>query len=358
MTLSQSQPALLLVSLLLVSRPSVEAQDAVVSTASPSFEEILSSWASEKSGSTEAADDFLLYIDEHTRLRGPTPRTREARVLRRLAKGSPGTYAPIIGLYTRAHLLAVEQENTAAADYLRLEATRLIEEYMSTVRSPQGWHLGSRFYVSLAASLRDTIDIGLALGFFLEALDAEPGNAQALIGAATIREKYGEYSGATNLLRRLLKQAPIPEAQLRLALCLARSGKLEAAERLMEDLARGPGPDWIRAIAYQEWSQQRMKRGDPDAALRLAREGHQALPHDESLAVLLAFMSGPRDPRSPDLIARLTSEPTGVDLTARGLYNLWPPGVVNNDEILSREIEVRMPLLVKALRIAAESMDS
>jgi len=319
------------------------------------FEDILRSWTSESAGNNEAAVEFLLYIEEHSRLRGPTPRTPEAKVLRRLAKNAPGAYIPIIGLYTRAHLLAaVDRGKVSVADHLRIEATRLIEEYMAEVRSPYGWHLGSRFYVSLAASLRDTIDIGMALSFLLEALDAEPDNADALFAAATIREKYGEYSSAADLLRRLIRQAPVPEAQLRLALCLARSRKLKEAQRLLEDVARDSGPDWVRATAYQEWSQLRMEQGEPEAALRLAREGHEALPHDESLAVLLAFMSGPRDPQSRTLVRRLTSAPTGSELTARGLYNLWPPGIEGNEEILLREIEARMPLLVEALRTASE----
>ena len=342
---------LLLQSPLVAQPPDQAGSDTHASEPSPveAFVAILDSWTSDGPGAETAVVDLLRYTKDRVRLRGPTPRSREAKVLRSLADDSPGAYIPLIGLYVRAHLLAVHQERASAAAYLRFEASRLIEEYMSTVRSPQGWRLGSRFYVSLAASLRDTHEIDIALSYLMEALDAEPMNAHALFAAATIREKYGQYSGAADLLRRLIEQAPIPEARLRLALCRMRAGKLKQAEGLLEELARSASPSWVRAIAYQEWSQLRMRQGDPDTALQLASEGHQALPEDESLAVLVAFMSGPRDPQSRTLITRLTSSPTGTGLTARGIYNMWPPGVLTNEEILAREIEVRMPLLIEAL---------
>jgi tetratricopeptide (TPR) repeat protein len=320
----------------------------------PSLIEILSTWASENTGNQDAIPQLVGYIKGILRGRGPNPQTREARKLRQLASGSPDVYIPIIRLHSLAHLLAIQRRDARVAEHLRFETMRLIEEYMSKTRSPEGWNIGARVYMTLAATLRDGVDLRMALALLEKGLDTDPFNPSVLHAAASIREKLGHYSSASELFRRLLKVWPAPEAELRLALCQARMGKSKVAARLLEKLANSTGPEWVRALAYQEWSKLLLKMGDLHRALAVAREGREAQPEDESLSILLAFMAGPRDEESRALILRLTAAPTGTGPTPRGRYNMWPEGAEENEIFLARAVSARMPLLIEALRARLE----
>jgi tetratricopeptide (TPR) repeat protein len=311
---------------------------------------ILESWSNQSTGNENAVPEMLEYAKQQYRSRGPTPQTKQAKLLRRLADDQPGVYLPVISLHIKAYRLAVRHREPMVPQYLRLEATRLIEEYMNEMRNPEGWRIGAGFYIALAASLGDGESLTLAIALLDAGLDTDPMNVQALHAAAAVREKLGHYSSASALLRRLLALTPDPEAELRLALSQARSGKNKHAEERLESLARGPAPQWIRALAYQEWSQLRMTMGDPRMALIVAREGHESLPQDESLGILYAFMAGPRDDLSRAEILRLTSEPTGTEVTPRGRYNMWPSSITETELVLASMAEAQMPRLVGALR--------
>jgi tetratricopeptide (TPR) repeat protein len=270
---------------------------------------------------------------------------REARRLRKLLAESPAAYTPVVDLYTRAHALAVGFRKTRTATHLEIETLRLIDESMAARQDEEGAKLGSLFLTRLALTSRDGQDLDSARRLFDRALEIDPFNEVALHAAAAIREKLGNYAEAADLLQRLLLLDDLPDAELRLALCLERMGRSKRAERRLEQLARGNADRWIRSIAYQEWSQIRSSRDETDAALTLAREGHAALPDDDSLAILVAFLSGSRDELSSALVLRLTSTPTGEGPTARGIYNLWPAGVSANEAAIREEAEFVIPVL-------------
>ncbi|MDH3253798.1 MAG: hypothetical protein OEM62_02310 [Acidobacteriota bacterium] len=321
----------------------------------PTLLTLLELWTAQDT-KAEAAHALLrrVTLRPDTNVGFPASSRKDWRLIRRLANDEPEIYVPAIGLYREAHLLAVRLRDSRAEEALRLASIHLLEQYLSRFRTQDRGDLGARFFISFAAALRDAGELHLTLDLLDEALDSDPENVHALHAAAAIREKLGQYDGASVLLRKLLRSRSDPEAQLRLALCRARSGGKKRAQQLLEDLTGKDTPFWIRAVAYQEWSQLRMAAGDPDGALRIARKGHNALPSDESLAVLVAFLAGPRDSSAQSLISRLTSRATGTGLTPRDTYNLWPQGIEQNESPLDEEIERRMPLLVQALRERTE----
>lgn len=356
MSLRTPRRGLVSLVLLAVSLGGALAAESEQPESTPSLHDILRTWSSESVGSPAAVRQLVDFSRNNIRNRGPNPQTREARILRRLAGDTVEIYVPVISLHSYAHYLALRRRELKVATYLRMETTRLIEEYMSKLRSQAAWDIGARFYMTLALPLRDGADLRLALKLLEEGLDTDPLNPNVLYAAAAIREKLGHYSSASDLFRRLLAVSADPEIELRLALCQARSGKSKVALRGLESVVRNVGPDWVRALAYQEWSQLLLKTGDPRMALTVAREGRDSLPGNEALRILFAFMAGPRDPQTRDDIQSLTSEPSGSGPTPRSHYNTWPSGAEDNARFLAGAVAQRMPLLVAALEAHAQQM--
>lgn len=328
--------------------------DRGVPTPSP-LHEILEMWSSADGGDLTAIPWLMSLVEARTDdgQGGRSPIDREARGLRQLIANTPAAYTPILDLYSRAHALALTSGKARTATHLEIATLRLIDESMAARPDEKGAKLGSRFMTRIAVNLRADGNLDSARRLFDSAVEIDPVNAVALHAAAAIQEKLGNYVRAAELLQRLIPLDDLPDAELRLALCLRRMGKSEKAERRLEQLARGGAVHWVRSIAYQEWSQIRFSVDDRDAALALAREGHAALPDDDSLAILVAYLSGPRDETSSALVERLTAAPTGTGPTARGLYNLWPAGLDANEATIRMEVEAAMPVLREVL--AADS---
>jgi len=80
------------------------------------------------------------------------------------------------------------------------------------------------------------------------------------------------------------------EARLRLALTRQRMGDDNEVEALLRACIAPGGPEWIRAVAWQELVRLRIDAGDLKAAEVVLREAAAALPRDRELAVLRAFV--------------------------------------------------------------------
>lgn len=120
-------------------------------------------------------------------------------------------------------------------------------------------------------------------------LDAD--NTAALEGLAAGLERTGRYREAERLFVRLLARRPGSlEARLRLALTRQRMGDDTDVVQLLRACVAPGGPEWIRAVAWQELARRRIDAGDLEAAATLLREAGTALPRDRELAVMRAFV--------------------------------------------------------------------
>ena len=155
-------------------------------------------------------------------------------------------------------------------------------------------------------------------------LDAE--NTAALEGLAAGLERTGRYREAEKLLTQLVAKRPGSlEARLRLALTRQRMGDDNEVEALLRACIAPGGPEWIRAVAWQELVRLRIDAGDLEAAEVVLREAAAALPRDRELAVLRAFVldrTG-RHGEARAAVGRLTSRSSDA-ASARFAYSQLP----------------------------------
>jgi tetratricopeptide (TPR) repeat protein len=339
--------------MLLVAIPLAQSATGDAKTAEESFtlRDILALWSSGSTNSGKASLDLFRRVRTALDTKYGATLARDESEIKHITREDPRAYLPILGLYRQAHAVAVKRQDGVAGTRFRLETTRLIEEFIKRDRSPQAPRTAARFFFTLALTLRAQGDLELALEELGAALDLDPDNAPFLHAAAAIYEKIGHYSTARARLERAVRIDPSGETRLRLALCQARSGQHQRADALLSALAEGSDEDWIRIIAFQERSQLMNKIGNPELALEIARAGLRHFPQDEPLAALAAFLAGPRDQASRQVVDRLTSRPNGREWrTPRGRYNIWPRDSELSEAMLNREIAEAMPNLERQLK--------
>jgi tetratricopeptide (TPR) repeat protein len=151
----------------------------------------------------------------------------------------------------------------------------------------------------------------------------------ALLGLATLEERAGATPEAVAALERLVERDPAHrEARLRLAVNLARLGRVEAAGELFRDLVRTADTSWVTALAFQELARIDLDRGDCSGAIRVLRRAREHFPHQTQLAVELAWAleCAGRGAGSREVAARIVEqarrgETEGV--CPRTRYTLW-----------------------------------
>ncbi|MBI4916678.1 MAG: hypothetical protein HY825_12595 [Acidobacteria bacterium] len=154
----------------------------------------------------------------------------------------------------------------------------------------------------------------------------DPENTAALEGLAAGLERTGRYREAEKLLTQLVAKRPNSlEARLRLALTRQRMGDDNDVEALLRACVAPGGPEWIRAVAWQELARLGIDAGKLEAAATVLREATAALPRDRELAVLRAFVldrSG-RHGEARAAAVRLTSRSSDA-ASARFAYSELP----------------------------------
>ncbi len=147
---------------------------------------------------------------------------------------------------------------------------------------------------SLLYTLRSAAAVGV--GDYAEAeeaaqwaIDMDQGASTALVGAATMRELFGDFQGALDLIRRAFNRIGPNETGDR-AWLLTRLGRLHllenegsaAEEAFKGALAAFPGyPHAVRGLADV-----RAAQGDSGAALELYRQHYTFVPHPRNLYTL------------------------------------------------------------------------
>jgi tetratricopeptide (TPR) repeat protein len=281
-----------------------------------------------------------------------------------LAEADPEVLVPLIALEVNLHTHAIglhSDDHIASKLIGRSEIiiellVKLGSDYLERADHVEAAPIVSRLLTCTAIHYRDhryrhREKLENALSLLELALKVNPENTVARHIQGCIEEKRGRYGRAARSFQRLLELIPKnQEVRLRLALCLLRDGRVEPAEALLGEVARGDGPAWVRSLAWQELAQLQTARGDRQEALAVVRRGIAQLGEDRWLQLLLLFLLDDRSTESSTLLARLSD---GRDrrwqASPRVRYGEPPAEFTLMLEQLRQDIMDRLPRLEQAL---------
>ncbi len=179
---------------------------------------------------------------------------------------------------------------------------------------------------------------------FARALEHDAATPAALLGLAASLEKFGQYAEAVEYLEQLVAQLPeLGEGRLRLAVNLARTGRLGRSREQLERLVEAGGKAWVRVVAVEELARSRLATGDPEGAVELLEPAVGSLPEWPELRFLLAlaYERSGRAASAHHQLAAVSPRRPGEPPSARRLYDEWPAELRG---------ELRRELLVAAER--------
>ncbi len=296
-------------------------------------------------------------------LSGPNAATREELtglegvVLRALEKRDPQSLLPLMALYRTLHGTYQLRRLSQPAMHAVILVGSLAELYARAVPTPEGRRLAAGFLVSLTPNLDRSGLSSLIETEFARALEIDPEQPEALLGAAQSDERHGRYAEAAGKLARLLAQNPDDlEASVRLAINNARIGQTKHARELFLQIVaplREPPPpsssadenDWLLALAAQELARLEIAAKDRAAAGRAVAIGLARFPGDEKLLLLRAAL------------AELQSSTTAEAAAAKEQLAQWAPRTTGEDSPRLRYGELprrRIDALWLTLKGAAE----
>lgn len=225
----------------------------------------------------------------------------------RLVRIERESLVPLLHQYELLYRERHRHRRYALATHSRILVFRLAATY---VESGGSRSLAASALASLAGYLQEIAAMPEAQAVFEHALEYDAEDEATLLGLASIRETYGDYPAAAELLKRLLAAHPEnDEARLRRAVCLRRLGSTREAARLLGgSLAGGDGVrDWVRAVAYQELAGLYLEQNRLDDAAALLGEAVERMPRVQRLYLQLAsvFDLMDRPAAARDTLARL-----------------------------------------------------
>ncbi|HEX3131228.1 MAG TPA: hypothetical protein VH394_28085 [Thermoanaerobaculia bacterium] len=252
----------------------------------------------------------------------------ELDVARELARGDTGAIIPLLTLHQVIYRDAVRKQTFLISTHDRELVFRLSALYAELTGTPEGKKKAARFLDGIAAEMIWTAPPGLRARLFQQILAFDPEDRTALLCMAVDAERQGRYAEAVAGLERLDRiLASQPEVRLRLAVNLARVGKVQEARRVLADIpGLATAEPWHVALAAQELARLLVASGDLDAAEAAARKGLERLPDDDKLALQLGMILDLRkDPRGAhDAVARVGTKTGGMGGEARHRYNRMP----------------------------------
>lgn len=246
----------------------------------------------------------------------------------------------------------------------------LVEKYVEESEDrPEARVVAARIWASAGAALRDRGRYGWARELWQRAVSLDPGCTAAWQARASLSEKQGRYQDAVEALDALLATAPgDAEAQLRRAVVAARLEEPGASDRLKalaesggatvvtpsspSGVASGAGshpPEWVRAVAAEEWARGLVAMGRREEAITALRWGRDRFPEEPQLGVLLLSLLDDRSPESRELIDALSAGASDQGMTGRTRYNLWPQDMETLRRHLAEDDVARRGVLLEAL---------
>lgn len=291
-------------------------------------------------GDREAARAAVLALETSV-LSGEKPASSEdlldveLDIAKELSRGGADAALAIVPLLTLHQVIyrdAVRRQAFLISTHDRELVFRLAALYAELSGTPEGKKRAARFLDGIAAEMIWTAPPSLRARLFQQILAFDPDDRTALLCMAVDAERQGRYAEAAAGLERLDRITPgDSEVRLRLAVNLARIGKVQDARRLLADVAGKAGSQpWQAAVATQERARLLIAAGDLDAAEAAVREGLKRLPDDDKLAIQLAMIRDLRkDPRGarealPEVGTKAGTKAGGSGGEARHRYNRMP----------------------------------
>ncbi|MES1245575.1 MAG: tetratricopeptide repeat protein [Acidobacteriota bacterium] len=290
-------------------------------------------------GDRDAARAAILALETST-LTGDKPASSEdligveldvAREVTRGGGAAASALVPLLTLHQVIYRDAVRRQAFLISTHDRELVFRLAALYAELDGTPAGRKKAARFLDGIAAEMIWTAPPSLRARLFQQILSFDPEDRTALLCMAVDAERQGRYAEAAAGLERLDRiVAGDPEARLRLAVNLARIGKVQEARRILAEVAKTSGSEpWQAAVAAQELARLLIAAGDLDAAEAAVREGLGRLPDDDKLALQLGMIRDLRkDPRGArEAVARVGIKAGGTSGRggeARHRYNRMP----------------------------------
>ena len=245
-----------------------------------------------------------------------------------LARQDPESLVPVLTLHQVLYREAVRKSGFLLSTHNRELIFRLVDLYAERSGSPEAKHRAARFLMSLAAEMIWTAPPSLRARVFQQILAYDGRQGDAILCLAVDAERQGRYADAVGYLERLGPSHG--EARLRLAVNLARLGKMQEARKHLRELSEPAAPPadtepWQLAVAWQETARLQLAANDLDGAEKTLREGLQRLPDDDKLALQLGLVRDmKKDPRGArDAVSALGKTP-GAGGAARHRYNQLP----------------------------------
>ena len=264
-----------------------------------------------------------------------------ARTLRR----QPDALVAYLRLEERAYTIYAAERLPGLAGPIRQQLPALIQQGAGKRASAAERRLAAELLASFGGALHEAGQDGAAAQVFTLARLYDPGQHVAAVGLAALHEKRGEYEAAAAHLRQIARAVPADrEARLRLALVLARTGRLGEAEGQLRLLA-GNGDDWVRSLAAQELARLASARGELRASLALLDSASAALPCDSALQVQAAYLAERAGLARPLDLGTLADCGEAVE-SARARYTRPPAGALAR---LRQDLAAREPAWREAL---------
>ncbi len=252
----------------------------------------------------------------------------ELEVAKEVSRGNADAVVPLLTLHQVIYRDTVRRQTFLLSTHDRELVFRLSALYAEMSGTPEGRKKAARFLDGIAAEMIWTAPPGLRARLFQQILSFDPEDRIALLCMAVDAERQGRYAETVAGLERLDKLLPgQPEVLLRLAVNLARLGKVQDARRVLAEVPNRTGAEpWHVAVAAQELTRLLIAAGDLEAAEAAAREGLKRQPDDDKLALQLGLIRDLRkDPRGArEAVARVGLKNGGEGGAARHRYNRMP----------------------------------
>ena len=284
-------------------------------------------------GNRDAAREAVTTLETST-LSGERPASSEdlleveLDIAREVSQGSAEAVIPLLTLHQVIYREAVRKQAFLISTHDRELVFRLSALYAELTGTPEGKKKAANFLDGIAAEMIWTAPPSLRARLFQQILTFDPEDRTALLCMAVDAERQGRYAEAAAGLERLDRILPgQPEVLLRLAVNLARIGKIQEARRILADVPGKTGAEpWHMAVAAQEQARLLIAAGDLDAAEAAVRQGLKRLPDDDKLALQLGLIRDLRkDPRGArEAVAKVGKKAGGSGGAARHRYNRMP----------------------------------
>ena len=205
----------------------------------------------------------------------------------------------------------------------------LARDYAGRVETDDARRDAALVLSGIAAQLRRMGTLGRAREIYRHALAAEPNNEDLVLAIAAIQERLGRSSEAVATLEGLGVKRLGPEARLRLALNLRRTGQHTKAREMLVQLSRDrlkKADEWIKILCYQELATIALDRDGVRAALAKVNQALARWPNHRALRIQSAYLldRAGKTEQASAILEEMGSRGSATSASERVRYNEWP----------------------------------